>query len=79
MAKRRWAMVDTEVSKKVYSADEIQVILGIGRTKVYEFLDSVNKKQKPFRVIKIGRVYRIPKDSFDKWIIVENIYRKVKS
>ena len=56
MAKRRWAMVDTEVSKKVYSADEIQVILGIGRTKVYEFLDSVNKKQKPFRVIKIGRV-----------------------
>lgn len=73
MAKRRWAMVDTEVSKKVYSADEIQVILGIGRTKVYEFLDSVNKKQKPFRVIKIGRVYRIPKDSFDKWINGENI------
>lgn len=66
-------MVDTEVSKKVYSADEIQVILGIGRTKVYEFLDSVNKKQKPFRVIKIGRVYRIPKDSFDKWINGENI------
>lgn len=73
MAKRRWAMADTEVSKKVYSADEIQVILGIGRTKVYELLDSVNKKQEPFRVIKIGRVYRIPKDSFDKWINGENI------
>ena len=37
-------MADMEVTKKVYSADEIQVILGIGRSKVYEFLDSVNKK-----------------------------------
>lgn len=73
MVRRRWAMADTEVTKKVYSADEIQVILGIGRTKVYEFLDSVNRKQKPFRVIKIGRVYRVPKDSFDKWINGENI------
>ena len=61
---RRWNMADMEVTKKVYSADEIQVILGIGRSKVYEFLDSVNKKQEPFRVIKIGRIYRVPKDSF---------------
>ncbi len=48
-------MADMEVTKKVYSADEIQVILGIGRSKVYEFLDSVNKKQEPFQVIKRGR------------------------
>ena len=61
-------MADMEVTKKVYSADEIQVILGIGRSKVYEFLDSVNKKQEPFRVIKIGRIYRVPKDSFDRWM-----------
>lgn len=66
-------MADMEVTKKVYSADEIQVILGIGRSKVYEFLDSANKKQEPFRVIKIGRIYRVPKDSFDRWMNGETI------
>ena len=66
-------MADMEVTKKVYSADEIQVILGIGRSKVYEFLDSGNKKQEPFRVIKIGRIYRVPKDSFDRWMNGETI------
>lgn len=60
-------MVD-EIAKKVYSAEDIQMLLGIGRSKVYEFLDDVNKKQEPFRVLKIGRIYRIPKESFDKWI-----------
>ena len=66
-------MADMEVTKKVYSADEIQVILGIGRSKVHEFLESVNKKQEPFRVIKIGRIYRVPKDSFDRWMNGETI------
>lgn len=45
---RRWNMADMEVTKKVYSADEIQVILGIGRSKIYEFLDSVNKSRNRF-------------------------------
>ena len=61
-------MVDVEVSKKVYNAEDVQVMLGLGRTKTYDFLDRVNKSQEPFRVIKIGRIYRIPKDSFDSWI-----------
>ena len=49
-----------DISKKVYDAEDIQKLLGIGRTKAYEFLDEVYKKQEPFRVIKIGKVYRIP-------------------
>lgn len=61
-------MAERTVQAKVYDAEDIQQILGLGRSKTYEFLGEVNKKQKPFRVIKIGRIYRIPKDSFDKWI-----------
>lgn len=54
--------------KKVYDVNEIQNILGLGRSKTYEFLDQVCKTQKPFRVIKIGKLYRVHKESFDKWI-----------
>lgn len=61
-------MADRDASAIVYDADDIRRLLGIGRTKVYEFLEKVYKDQEPFRVIKIGRIYRVPKDSFDKWI-----------
>lgn len=54
--------------KKVYDVVEIQEILGIGRSKVYEFLEKVFKEQKSFLVIKIGKLYKVPKESFDKWI-----------
>lgn len=62
-------VIDTmNLEKKVYDADDIQKLLGIGRSKAYAFLDEVYEKQKPFRVIKIGRLYRIPKEAFDKWL-----------
>ena len=35
----------TDISKKVYEADDIQKLLGLGRTKTYEFLDEVFQKQ----------------------------------
>lgn len=54
--------------KKVYEVVDIQKMLGLGRTKTYEFLDGVYQKQKPFNVIKIGKLYKIPKDSFDQWV-----------
>ena len=54
--------------KRVYEVEEIQEILHIGRTKVYEFIKAVYREQKPFKVIKIGNIYRIPKTSFDKWL-----------
>lgn len=59
-------------NKKVYSISEIQKLLGLGRTKTYNFLEEVYKNQEPFRVIKIGKLYRIPKDSFDKWLNSNN-------
>lgn len=49
-----------DISKKVYEADDIQKLLGLGRTKTYEFLDEVFQKQEPFRVIKIERYTKFP-------------------
>ncbi len=54
--------------KKVYEVSDIQKILGLGRSKTYGFLDEVYKNKKPFYVIKIGKLYKVPKLSFDKWI-----------
>lgn len=54
--------------KKVYDITEIQKFLGVGRSSAYKFLEKVFANQKPFTVIKIGKLYRIPKESFDQWI-----------
>ncbi len=54
--------------KKVYDVSEIQKILGLGRSKTYEFLEQVYINKAPFNVIKIGKLYRVPKDVFDKWV-----------
>lgn len=54
--------------KKVYNAEEIQEILGIGRSKTYTFLDEAYRNQKPFRVLKVGKLFRVPKQSFDDWL-----------
>jgi hypothetical protein len=52
----------------VYLASDVQHALGLGKTKTYEYLRMVYQTQKPFRVIKIGKVFRIPKYSFDQWL-----------
>lgn len=54
--------------KKVYDVEDIQKLLGIGRSKAYTYLDEVYQKQEPFRVIKIGKLFRVPKQSFDNWL-----------
>ena len=56
------------MTEKVYTASEIQSLLGLSRSKTYDFIRMAYKKQKPFRAIKIGGVYRVVKSSFDKWI-----------
>ena len=51
----------------VYLASDIQKALGLGRSKTYLFLDEVYRQQEnpPFRVIKVGKLFRVPKKSFD--------------
>ena len=53
---------------KVYLASDIQKALALGRSKTYQFLDEVYQKQEPFRVIKVGKLFRVPQKSFDDWI-----------
>lgn len=53
---------------KVYLASDIQQALSLGRSKTYQFLEEVYKKQEPFRVIKVGKLVRVPQQSFDEWL-----------
>lgn len=55
-------------TQQVYTPSEIQVLLGIGRSKTYHYLAQVHLEGKPFRVLKIGNQYRILKKSFDDWM-----------
>lgn len=52
----------------VYLAQDIQKLLGIGRSRCYTYLEEVYKKQEPFQVIKIGKLFRVPRQSFDNWL-----------
>lgn len=61
-------MDNEENDKKVYEAEDIQKILKIGKNRVYNFLEDVYSNTHFFRVIKIGKLYRVPKKSFDEWL-----------
>lgn len=52
----------------IIPVEDVQNLLGLGRSKAYEFIENVYYDRKPFRVLKIGRSYRIPCNSFDKWL-----------
>ena len=56
------------MEKLVYDCNDIQKLLGVSKSSVYTFLDQVYKIQEPFRVLKIGKLYRVPKESFNNWI-----------
>ena len=53
--------------KRVYTVDEIQDILEIGRTSAYSLV-----KQKLFRSVRVGGSIRISKKSFDEWLDSQN-------
>ena len=57
------------VEVQVYYPAEIKVILGISKSRVYTFLDEIyRQKNPPFKVIKVGKLFRVPKRSFDEWL-----------
>ena len=51
------------LSKRQYTVDEIQDILGISRTSAYNLV-----KKKVFHSVRIGGSIRISKKSFDEWL-----------
>lgn len=48
---------------RAYTADDIQHILKVSRTTVYELL-----KSKKFHSVRVGSQYRISKKSFENWL-----------
>lgn len=72
VAQERWAEYgskEKDVEVQVYYPAEIKTILGISKSRVYTFLAEVYKqKDPPFKVIKIGKLFRVPKRSFDEWL-----------
>lgn len=66
---RNDTMQENDAAERVvYLAQDIQKLLGIGRSRCYTYLEEVYKKQEPFRVIKIGKLFRVPRQSFDNWL-----------
>jgi len=53
---------NNKLPKIYYSIDEVKEILGVGKTKVYAMLHDGTIPRK-----RIGKVYRIPVDSFNEW------------
>lgn len=60
--------MNNKTEKQVYHVEEIQSMLSLGRNSTYAFLEKVYKDQKPFKVLKFGKVIRVPKVPFDDWL-----------
>ena len=52
----------------VYDLADIQKMLKIGRTASYDFIAKAYKEGSPFPVLRVGSMYRIPKEKFDMWL-----------
>ena len=50
------------MEKVVYTVEEVGKMLGISRTKAYEFV----KKELP--IVKVGRCVRVPANAFERWL-----------
>ncbi|MDO4174066.1 MAG: helix-turn-helix domain-containing protein [Eubacteriales bacterium] len=57
------AQPSVQYEKRIYTVDEIQDILGIGRNAAYELV-----KSGVFHSVHIGGSIRISKKSFDQWL-----------
>lgn len=51
-----------------YDAAEVFEMMGMMDTMGYNYLDKAMATGKPFTVIRIDKLYRIPKESFDAWM-----------
>lgn len=50
-------------SKRVYTVDEIALILSVSKKSVYELI-----KEEKFNTVRIGSAIRVSKKSFDEWL-----------
>ena len=61
-------MAGNKTESLFYSAEEVSKMMGLCKTKGYAFLDKTMAIGKPFVVIRVDKLYRIPKESFNSWI-----------
>lgn len=54
--------------KKVFTAKDIQEILGVCNKTAYELIRQAQSNENMFKVIKIGRLYKVPAKSFLDWL-----------
>ena len=66
------------MEKKVYKVEDIQNLLGLGRSKAYEFIENVYYLTENRSHTRIGRSYRIPCHSFDKWLYGDEERERVR-
>lgn len=57
------------MEKTVYTVNDIQELLGCERNKAYTLIKNAYENQDSFRVIRVGKNYLVPKESFHKWIV----------
>ena len=58
-------MANTTNHSRCYTVEDIMQIMGVGRKAVYALI-----RRKEFRAIQIkGAGYRIPRESFDTWLM----------
>lgn len=66
MQKIKFRKRDKQMSnnnKTVYTVEEVQEILRLGRNSVYNLM-----KEPPFPIIRIKNLIRIPVSSFNEWL-----------
>ncbi|MCD8357009.1 MAG: helix-turn-helix domain-containing protein [Clostridia bacterium] len=66
------AQLPVQYEKRIYTVDEIQDILGIGRNAAYDLV-----KSGVFHSVRIGGSIRISKKSFDRWLDLESDHCQV--
>ncbi|KWW17931.1 DNA-binding protein [Peribacillus simplex] len=59
----RMAALDRDSLPEALEPKHVQEILGIGRSQTYELFN-----KPPFHVVKIGRIYKVSKITFFKWL-----------
>jgi hypothetical protein len=57
-------VLDRDSLPEALSPQHIQDILGLGRRTTYELMNSENP---PFKVLKVGRVFKVSKKNFLEW------------
>lgn len=61
---------------KVLGAKNIKEILGVCEKTAYKFIEKAEIRGDMFKVIKVGRHYKIPRDSFLMWLEhTDNVFK----